>query len=179
MSRRILAIAGSLRAHSSNGTILQAAAQVAPPGVIVEIYDGLSMLPHFNPDLDRALDDPLLPAAVHALRAAVERADAIIISSPEYAHGVPGSLKNALDWLVGGSEMVEKPVALWNTAPHATHAQASLAETLRTMSVRLVAEASLSLALRGQDVAAIIANEEVRAHLVAALRALGQSARMD
>jgi NAD(P)H-dependent FMN reductase len=175
---RVLAISGSLRHASSNGAILSAAARLAPPGVTVDIYQGLGTLPHFNPDLDRALDDPLLPEPVRALRRAVEEAGALVISSPEYAHGVPGSLKNALDWLVGGSEMVEKPVALWNTAPHATHAQASLAETLRTMSVRLVPEASLSLALRGQDTDAIVASGYIRADLARVLDALRQSARM-
>jgi chromate reductase len=175
---RVLAISGSLRRVSSNGAVVSAAARLAPPRVIVDVYDGLGALPHFNPDLDRTLDDPLLPGPVRALRRAVESADALVISSPEYAHGVPGSLKNALDWLVGGSEMVEKPVALWNTAPHATHAQASLAETLRTMSVRLVPEAALSLALLGRDADGIVADADLVAHLVRALDAIRHSARM-
>ena len=141
---------------------------LAPARIIVELYDGLAALPHFNPDLDRTLDDPLL----RALRAAIARADALLISSPEYAHGVPGSLKNALDWLVGGSEIVEKPVALWKTAPHATHAQASLAETLRTMSVRLVTDANLSLSLGGRDHEQVAADPTLAARLVHALDAL-------
>jgi NAD(P)H-dependent FMN reductase len=90
---------------------------------------------------------------------------------------VPGSLKNALDWLVGGSEMVEKPVALWNTAPHATHAQASLAETLRTMTVRLVPEADLSIALRGLSAEDMAADPEVAARVGVALDALRRVAR--
>jgi NAD(P)H-dependent FMN reductase len=174
---RVLAISGSLRSVSSNGSILYAAMQVAPPGIVIAPYDGLARLPHFNPDLDRALDDPLLPDPVRALRAAVDAADALVISSPEYAHGVPGSLKNALDWLVGGSEMVEKPVALWNTAPHATHAQASLAETLRTMTVRLVPEADLSIALRGLSAEDTAADPEVAARVAVALDALRRVAR--
>jgi chromate reductase len=173
---RVLAISGSLRRASSNGAIVAAAARLAPTGVVVEIYDGLATLPHFNPDLDRALDDPLLPEPVRALRRAVDAADALVISSPEYAHGVPGSLKNALDWLVGGSEMVEKPVALWNTAPHATHAQASLAETLRTMSARLVPEAELSLGVRGRDADGIVADADLGPRVRLALSALRRSA---
>jgi hypothetical protein len=70
---------------------------------------------------------------------------------------------------VGGSEMVEKPVALWNTAPHATHAQASLAETLRTMTVRLVAEADLSISLGGRTAEAAAADPDVARQLVRAL----------
>jgi NAD(P)H-dependent FMN reductase len=170
----ILAVSGSLRRTSSNGAILSAAARVAPSDMAVEIYDGLATLPHFNPDLDRALDDPALPAEVRALRAAVGRADALLISSPEYAHGVPGSLKNALDWLVGGSEMVEMPVALWNTAPHATFAHQSLLETLRTMSARIVQEAIVSISLRGRDLdpASLAADREVAETLSGALLAL-------
>jgi chromate reductase, NAD(P)H dehydrogenase (quinone) len=115
-----------------------AAAELAPKGVEVAMYHGLGDLPHFNPDLDKALDDPDLPAAVRDLRTRVAAADALLISSPEYAHGVPGSLKNALDWLVGGSEMPGKPVALLNASPRSVHAQAQLAETLRTMSADVV-----------------------------------------
>jgi Predicted flavoprotein len=139
-------------------------------------YQGIGELPHFSPDLDRTLDDPLLPAPVQALRAAVNDADALIISSPEYAHGVPGALKNALDWLVGGSEMVGKRVALWNTAPHATHAQASLAETLRTMSATLVPEANLSLALGRRSAEEAAADPELARLLREALDALRQVA---
>ena len=176
-SFRVLAISGSLRSASSNGAVVSAAAALAPAGVVVEIYDGLAGLPHFNPDLDRTLDDPSLPDPVRALRSSVARADALVISSPEYAHGVPGSLKNALDWLVGGREMVDKPVALWNTAPHATHAHASLAETLRTMSVRLLPDADVSLALRGRGSADIAADPAVAAQLAHALAALRRLAR--
>lgn len=173
---RVLAICGSLRRTSSNAAILGAAVALAPAGVVVEHYADLAALPHFNPDLDRALDDPLLPAPVRALRAAIGRADALLISSPEYAHGVPGSLKNALDWLVGGSEIVEKPVALWNTAPHATHAQASLAETLRTMSVRLVTDANLSLSLGGRSDVEVAADPTLASRLVHALDVLRRAA---
>lgn len=111
---------------------------LARPPVFVESYDGIGGLPFFTPDLDRDIGDPLLPAPVQELRSAIASAHGIIISSPEYAHGVPGVLKNALDWLVGGAEMVDRPVLLINTSPHSVHAIASLAETLRTMSARLL-----------------------------------------
>lgn len=173
---RILAISGSLRRASSNGVILRAAMLVAPPPITISLHHGLGELPHFSPDLDRTLDDPLLPVQVRALRAAVNDADALLISSPEYAHGVPGSLKNALDWLVGGPEMVGKPVALWNTAPHATHAQASLAETLRTMSAVLVPEANLSLALGGRSAEQLAADPDGADRLLHALEALQRCA---
>ncbi|MEA2693712.1 MAG: hypothetical protein QOJ16_3099 [Acidobacteriota bacterium] len=170
---RILAISGSLRAVSSNTALLRAAATLAPAGVEVALYGGLGDLPHFNPDLEDAE-----PLSVTDLRDQVRTADGLLISSPEYAHGVPGVLKNALDWLVGGSEIVGKPIALWNAAPRATHAQASLAETLRTMSTRIVPEASIDLPLLGRkiDEAGIVADPElsraVRAALVDFARAL-------
>src|SRR5215211_1037478 len=128
----ILAISGSLRAASSNTAVLQALAALAPAGVTIAIYDQLAELPYFNPDLDREGDTP--PASVAELRTQIGRAAGIVICSPEYAHGVPGVLKNALDWLVSSLEFPGKPVALLNISPRSTFAQASLAETLRTMS---------------------------------------------
>src|SRR5690349_3915443 len=105
---QILAISGSLRAASSNTTVLRALAALALAGVAITLYDRLGELPYFNPDLDREGDTP--PAVVADLRARIARADALLISSPEYAHGVPGVLKNALDWLVSSLEFPGKPV---------------------------------------------------------------------
>jgi len=170
---KILAISGSLRAASSNSAVLRVASRVAPEGIDVVVYSGIDRLPYFNPDLDREIGDPLLPEPVRELRAAIASSDAVLISSPEYAHGVPGVLKNALDWLVGGPEMVGKRVALLNTSPHATHAQASLKETLRTMSVTLVSEASIAIALpRGASDDALVANGSIALALSIALQAL-------
>ena len=143
----ILAISGSLRARSSNTEALRAAARLAPSTVSVKMFDGLDALPQFNPDLDTEGASP--PAAVRDLRTQVGAADALLICSPEYAHGVPGSLKNALDWLVSAPEMVCKPIGLLNISPRSTHAYASLAETLRTMSTVVVPGASVVLPLAG------------------------------
>ena len=92
---RVLAICGSLRAQSSNLAVLQAARQLAKPPMEIVVFDGLADLPHFNPDLDG--DQP--PKAVATLRKAIGQAQGLLISSPEYARGVTGVLKNALDWL--------------------------------------------------------------------------------
>jgi NAD(P)H-dependent FMN reductase len=167
---RLLAISGSLRAASSNRAVVEAARMLAPAGVDVEIYTGLGELPHFNPDVEMGT----LPPAVVELRGQVERADALLVCSPEYAHGVPGSLKNALDWLVGGPEFVGKPVALVNASPRAVHAQAQLAETVTTMSGVVVEAASIALPLlgRGLDAAGIAADPELSAALAGALVAL-------
>jgi len=132
---RVLAIPGSLRTTSSNAALLRAASGVAPAGTEVTLYGGLGELPHFSPDLDV---EPL-PAAVAALRAQIGIADALAISSPEYAHGVPGSLKNALDWLVSALEPIDKPVLVISASPGgAAHAHAQLLEVLRTMNLRVV-----------------------------------------
>ncbi len=139
----------------------------------VELFTGIDRLPFFNPDHDRQLDDPRLPATVRRMRAALAGADALLISSPEYAHGVSGVMKNALDWLVGGPEMVDKPVAVFNTSPHATHAHLALLETLRTMSAHIVEPACLALALpRGVSDEQLAADRAVVDPLVAALGSL-------
>ena len=162
---RLLAISGSLRAASNNTALLRAAITLAPECIEIALYDGVGDLPHFNPDIE-----DVLPASVLELRAKVKASDGLLIACPEYAHGVPGAFKNALDWLVGGEEFVNKPVALLNAAPRATHAQASLAETIRTMSGRIVTEASVVIPLPGKHVDAedIVSNRELANTLRAA-----------
>ncbi|TYL90590.1 NAD(P)H-dependent oxidoreductase [Bradyrhizobium rifense] len=142
---KIAAISGSLRAGSSNTAILRAAARLAPAGVEVILFEGIADLPFFNPDLDG--ED--VPAPVGTMRALIGSVDGLLISSPEYARGVAGVLKNALDWLVGSHEFPDKPVALINTSPRATHALAALTLTLETMSARLATEACVTLPLLG------------------------------
>jgi len=168
---KILAISGSLRAASSNTALLHAAAVLAPAGMEVGLYGGLGDLPHFNPDLEGAA-----PPSVIDLWARVREADGLLIACPEYAHGVPGAMKNALDWLVGGDEFIRKPVALLNAAPRATHAQASLAETIRTMSGRIVAEASIPVPLLGRSFPeGLAAHPEIATALREALAAFARA----
>jgi chromate reductase, NAD(P)H dehydrogenase (quinone) len=139
----LLALSGSLRAGSSNTVLLEAAALLAPPDLRIMPYDGIGSLPHFNPDLDG--DMP--PQPVRELRGKIGAADGLLISCPEYARGIPGSFKNALDWLVGSSEFPGKKVALFNASPRASEAQAALRLVLRTMSAEIVEEASITLPL--------------------------------
>ena len=167
---KIFAISGSLRAVSSNTALVQAAALLVPPNVQVEIYVGLGDLPHFNPDLDT--DAP--PPAIADFRARIKAADAILICSPEYVHGVPGSLKNALDWIVSSGELMNKPLALINISPRSAFAQAQLTEILTTMMARIVPEASITLPLAGKslDAAGIANHSEFANPLRDALKAL-------
>jgi len=166
---QILAISGSLRAISSNSAVLRAIRTLAPGDVEVTIFDGLGDLPHFNPDLDT--EQP--PEPVRRFRAQVVAADGVLISSPEYARGVPGSLKNGLDWLVGALDFQGKPVALINTSPRAVHAYASLKTTLETMAARFIPEASVIVPLLGKtlDADGIAADPECAAILREAIDA--------
>jgi chromate reductase, NAD(P)H dehydrogenase (quinone) len=171
----ILAISGSLRSGSSNTALVTAATRLAPVGVQVSVFRGLAAIPPFNPDLDT--DD--VSGAVVEFRSALDASDAIVISSPEYAHGVSGVLKNALDWVVGSGELIDKPIALINTSSRATHAHASLQETLTTMSGRVILSASITIPLDGTslDADGIANDDQLSALLRSALDVLARSTR--
>jgi NAD(P)H-dependent FMN reductase len=153
-----------------NMALLRACSQVAPPEVSVAIFAGMAALPLFNPDLEASMPSPAV-----ALHGELERANAVLIASPEYAHGVTAVLKNALDWLVSFPPFVDKPVAIFNASPRSVHADTALREILTTMSARLVEPACLSLPLRATGVTteAIVAAhaEPIRAALSALARA--------
>ena len=127
---KILAISGSLRASSSNTAILRAITGVAPENIEIKLYEGLGELPHFNPDID---DDNNLPATVKDLRRELNDADGVMICTPEYAHNIPGSLKNLLDWNVSTCLLSNKPVAVIATGEYAC---AALLETLRLIEAK-------------------------------------------
>ena len=163
---RILAISGSLRAASINSALLRAAARLVPPGMSIELYRELGELPLFNPDIEATE-----PTAVVRLRSKIIAADAVLIASPEYAHGVTGVLKNALDWMVGNESFVNNPVALLNASPVSIHATASLKEIITVMSARIVEEASITLPLRGSrlDEQGIVSSPEISTALIESL----------
>lgn len=163
---KVLALSGSLRAASLNTAMLHMARSCAPPGLQVCLYGALGSLPLFNPDLEA--DEP--PAVTH-LRVAIAQADAVLIASPEYAHGVSGVMKNALDWMVSNGVFVDKPVALWNASPRASLALAALAETLSVMSARLVPAASLTLLIKPAEPGQALVNPDAPA-MQQALRVL-------
>ena len=144
---KVLAISGSLRAASINSAFCRAAARLAPEGMSIRVLAGLGDLPLFNPDLEADM-----PAPARRLQAAISACDALLIASPEYAHGVTAVIKNALDWLVSFPPFVDKPVAIFNASPRSVHADAALRETLTTMSARLVSDACLALPLRSTGI---------------------------
>jgi chromate reductase len=156
----VLAIAGSLRTASINAAFCRAAARLAPSDFQIVVFEGLRALPLFNPDLE---SHP--PDEVTAFRLKVSDADALLIASPEYAHGISGTMKNALDWLVSYEGFVAKPVAAINTSPRARHAYESLVEVLETMSAIFIREASVTIPLLG---ACVTEEEMIRSPTVSA-----------
>jgi chromate reductase len=111
MSIRVLGIAGSLRSGSLNRALIHAAIELAPAGMEIHAYDALADVPLFNEDVEAQGD----PAPVRHLKAAIQEADALLIATPEYNYGVPGVLKNAIDWASrpsGKCVLNRKPAAL-------------------------------------------------------------------
>jgi NAD(P)H-dependent FMN reductase/RimJ/RimL family protein N-acetyltransferase len=168
---RILAIPGSLRASSTNLLLLQTAALVARTDMRIEIFTALGDIPLFNPDRTD------VPPAVAALRTSIQDADAVIISAPEYAHGLPGALKNALDWLVSGIELTGKPVMLFNASARSLYAQAALREVLVTLGARFLDQScvTISLAADSRTPQQLAADPSVAAPIAAALNSLSVS----
>lgn len=147
----ILGLSGSLRARSTARTVLLAAIDEAPEGVTYGVYDGMSLLPHFNPDDD--IEPP--SREVVALRKCIEAADAVLICTPEYAGSLPGSFKNLLDWTIGAGSLYEKPVAWINASAHpdgARDAHDALAKVLEKTGARIVTEACANIPVGHGDV---------------------------
>ena len=143
---RILGLSGSLRRDSHNTSLLRAAAKALPPGVELELFDGLADLPHYDADLDV---DPA-PDSVERLREEIADADGVLIATPEYNGSIPGALKNALDWAsrpFPDNALRGKPVAVVGASTGmfgAVWAQAELRKVLGTMGAALL-EAGLSV----------------------------------
>jgi len=137
---KVLALCGSLRKQSRSLTLLQASAILCESKIDFAIFQNLGDLPLFNPDLEQDV-----PTSVMRLWEAIDQSDVLIIASPEYAHGITGTLKNALDWLVGYTPFTGKPIAIFNPSHRAEHADAALKEILTTMNAQLISEACLRI----------------------------------
>ena len=138
----IIGISGSLKPTSANTNILRAIAALAPKNIVITIVEGLDTMPHFNPDTDENIP------SVNYFRQQIKKADAVIFSTPEYAFGVPGVLKNALDWLVSSGELNEKPVAAISASPlwpGGDKALASLRLTLTALGTKFTPQSCLSI----------------------------------
>ena len=167
----LLALAGSLRAESSAAALVRAVAALAPPGVAVDVFEGLGDIPPYSPDVDT--DDA--PLAVADLRARIDAADAVLVVTPEYAYGMPGLLKNALDWLVSSGTLYQTRVAALSTSPShlgGHRALAWLTQTLQAQHADVPASATFAVpfvrqVLDGDRVADGPLEERVRVALAA------------
>ena len=137
--KKILAISGSLRARSTNLTIINQIARRFADRIELSIYDGLARLPHFNPDLEAGA--PI--AEVEDFRRRVRAADGVLICTPEYVFSIPGALKNALEWTVGTSDFDRKPVALITASSAGEKTHESLFLVLKTIGANLTENTAL------------------------------------
>lgn len=136
---KILALCGSLRPNSSNHSIIRYLAATAPAGVECILYEGIESLPHFNPALD--VEDAI--EAVKQLREAISQADGVLVCTPEYAFGVPGSLKNALDWTVSSGSLNGKPAAIVTASSSGEKAHPALLQIFTALGARVAGGAAL------------------------------------
>jgi chromate reductase len=135
----ILAICGSTKSTSSNLLLLQAMKELLPANVVVTLFNGLADLPHFNPELDNAQ----VSNTVTAFRRQLRAADGILICTPEYALGVPGTVKNAFDWTVSSMELSQKTVALVTASLRGEKAHESLLGTLLLLGATMTTDTQL------------------------------------
>jgi NAD(P)H-dependent FMN reductase len=139
MLKKVIAICGSTKAASTNLKLIGTIEELARDQFEVSIFQSLEALPHFNPDLDH--ENP--PEAIISFRNELRKHDGILICTPEYAMGVPGTLKNAIDWTVSSMEFSKKPVALITAASMGEKAHASLLDTLRIIESEVREETQL------------------------------------
>ncbi|HEL4243627.1 NAD(P)H-dependent oxidoreductase [Stenotrophomonas maltophilia] len=137
---KILAISGSLRRQSTNTALLRALQAIAPTDIELEVYTGIGDLPVFSPDLEGADE----PGSVTDFKAAIAQSDGVLVCSPEYVRGIPGGLKNAIDWLVSGDQIVGRPIAL----VHASHRGEDMLQALRAVLSTVSAAFNAGLFLR-------------------------------
>jgi NAD(P)H-dependent FMN reductase len=168
----ILAIPGSLREHSSSNLILKAIVAMSPAEVHIEVYSGLGALPHFNDAADA-------PESIRDLRMKIRNADAVLIVTPEYAFGVPGSLKNALDWTVASGEFIDKPVGLITASSQGEHGHAALLLILKAISAKIIPDATrlISFVRARLDSSGSIKDSSLSADLLEAITALRRAAQ--
>ncbi len=166
---RLFAISGSLRAHSTNTALLKRIAALAPEEMKITVCDYLGEIPVFSPDLE----GELTPEPVLKFAADIAASDGLIFASPEYAHGIPGALKNCLDWLVSRYEVIDKPVMIVNASERGAHAKAALAEVLTTMSLIIIPDTTVTVHLIGKsskDVETIVSQSDISDQIQAYLQ---------
>lgn len=169
--KTVIAICGSTKAASTNLSLIKAITALAKDHFDITLFDGLTDIPHFNPDLDT--ETP--PATVTNFRQALRNADGILICTPEYAMGVPGTLKNAIDWTVSSMEFSHKPVVLITASSLGQKGHASLLETLKVIEASMVPETQLLISFIKTKVKDdTIVDESVKAKVLELISALNE-----
>lgn len=164
---KILGIPGSVRQGSSNHKVLKIVASLVPSSIEFSIYDGIGQLPHFD-------GSETTPPQVADFQERVRNADGIFICSPEYAFGVPGTLKNALDWTVGSGDFSGKPIAFITAASSGEYAHESLGKILGAIDTRIPSGGSLLIqGIRGKlNQEGIFTDQRLTADIQAVIDAL-------
>jgi chromate reductase, NAD(P)H dehydrogenase (quinone) len=139
IKKRVIALCGSTRSSSTNLNLIKAITELAKDKFAMSVFEGLTILPHFNPDLDT--DNP--PKEVRGFRNLLKKFDGILVCTPEYAMGVPGTLKNAIDWTVSSMEFSKKPVALITASSSGHKAHAALIDTLNVIEAKMTPDTQL------------------------------------
>jgi hypothetical protein len=137
--------------------MLRAIRTIAPSDIEVSIFDGVGRLPVFSPDLE----GESLPEAVRDFIDVIAQSDGVIIASPEYVRSIPGGLKNAIDWLVSGDEIVHKPIALLHASHRGDDMLAGLRTVLATITDRFAGDIFLRLPLMKLDPAEVLRSIEM------------------
>ena len=134
VKKTVLAISGSTRENSSNQRLIQAIADLYKDDIEMILFESIAKLPHFNPEQN----EETLPLEVRAFQNQINMADGVLICTPEYAHGVPGSLKNAIDWTVSAGSFSHKPTVLITASTEGNLGHQSLLETLKVIEAKNV-----------------------------------------
>jgi NAD(P)H-dependent FMN reductase len=171
--KKVIALCGSQSSRSVNLQLISEIKRLADKKFNLELFEGLDRLPHFNPDLDR--DVP--PAEISAFRIKLQEADGVLICTPEYAMGVPGTMKNALDWLVSSMELAKKPVALITASTSGEKAHASLTGTLNILEAAITSETQLLIPFIKTKIDAVgrILDEKVLANILTLIDGLANT----
>ncbi len=138
--KKIFAICGSTRQNSINLELLKIISALEKETIEIQIFTQIDYLPHYNPDID---NPEKTPTFVSDFRNKLKQADGILICTPEYAMGVPGTLKNALDWTVSSMEFSQKPTALITASTSGEKGHQSLLETLKVIEAKIDKSTSL------------------------------------
>ena len=165
--KKIIGIAGSLRKNSASALVLAKISTLFSEDIDFTIFQGIGSIPHFN-------DADVPDQHVTEFRSLIKAADGVIICQPEYAFGVSGSLKNALDWTVGSGEFNGKPVALITAATGGENAHEAMLKTLRVIDCQLSEETNYLLdAVKAKiDTAGNFRSDTIKEDVTAVLRAL-------